>query len=71
MSPSEIHRIEDYLRRTFHNDKIKIDIPARAGATIEVHVGNEFVGVLHRDEDEGEISYALQIVILEDDLPPA
>ena len=70
MTPTEIKRIEDYLRRTFGNNKIVIDIPTRRGATIEVHVDNEFIGVLHRDEDEGEVSYALQIVILEEDLPP-
>ncbi|HBT41650.1 MAG TPA: DUF3126 domain-containing protein, partial [Rhodospirillaceae bacterium] len=34
-----------------------------------VYLGEQFVGVLHRDEDEGEVSYSLQIAILEEDLP--
>ena len=29
----------------------------------------EFLGVIYRDEDEGEVSYALSIAILEEDLP--
>lgn len=36
-----------------------------------MRVGDEFVGVVHRDEDEGEVSYSLNLVILEEDLPPA
>ncbi|HSK39135.1 MAG TPA: DUF3126 family protein, partial [Arenibaculum sp.] len=38
---------------------------------IEVRIGDEFIGVLHRDEEEGEISYSLLITILEEDLPAA
>jgi hypothetical protein len=28
-------------------------------------------GVLYRDDEEGEVSYSLNISILEEDLPPA
>ena len=68
MTPIEIAKIQDYLRRTFDNDQIFIDRQVRPTAPIEVRVGQEFVGVLHRDEDEGEVSYALNISILEEDL---
>jgi len=34
-----------------------------------VQIGEEFVGVLHRDDDEGEVSYSLLMSILEEDLP--
>jgi len=34
----------------------------------EFFVGQEFVGVVHRDDEDGEVSYALQISILEEDL---
>lgn len=71
MTPNEIARVQDYLRRTFANDRIAIDPPAKRGAPIEVRIGDEFIGVLHRDEEEGEVSYALHITILEEDLPPA
>jgi hypothetical protein len=70
MKPNEIARVQDYLRRTFANDRIAIDPPVKRGAPIEVRIGDEFIGVLHRDDDEGEISYALHITILEEDLPP-
>ena len=70
MTPNEIARVQDYLRRCFSNNRIAIDLPAKPTAPIEVRIGDEFIGVLHRDEDEGEVSYALQISILEEDLPP-
>ncbi|KZB72668.1 MULTISPECIES: DUF3126 family protein [Thalassospira] len=71
MTPSEIARVEDYLRRTFENPKIAVDVPKKKGHPVEMRVGDEFVGVVHRDEDEGEVSYSLNLVILEEDLPPA
>jgi hypothetical protein len=70
MTDEEIARMQDYLRRTFDNDRIFVDKPIRPGAPIEVRIGQEFIGVLYRDEDEGEVSYFLNISILEEDLPP-
>lgn len=70
MTPLEISRVEAYLRATFGNDKIKIEPITKKNAPIEVTIAGEFIGVLHRDEDEGEVSYALNISILEEDLPP-
>jgi len=32
-------------------------------------LGEEFIGVVYRDEDEGEVSYAFNMAILEMDLP--
>lgn len=70
MNPNEIARVESYLRRTFANDKIIIEPPAKKGAPVEIKIGDEFIGVLYRDEDEGEVSYQVQITVLEEDLPP-
>lgn len=70
MTPNEITRVQDYLRKTFANPRIIIDPPPKRGAPVEVRIGEEFIGVLHRDDDEGEVSYALHMTILEMDLPP-
>lgn len=70
MTSEEIAKMQDYLRRTFDNNRIFVDKPIQPGAPIEVRVGQEFIGVLYRDEDEGEVSYILNMSILEDDLPP-
>ena len=70
MTPNEIARLQDYLRRTFDNSKIFVEPPVKKGATVEVRLADEFIGVLYRDEDEGEVSYSFQMSILEEDLPP-
>ncbi len=70
MTPTDIARVETYLRRTLGNPRIGIAAPKRKGATVEVTLDGEFIGTLHRDEDDGEVSYALHVTILEEDLPP-
>ena len=69
MTPIEIGRVQAYLRKALDNNRIAIKPPARKGGPVEVIVGGEFLGVLHRDDDEGEVSYGLHISILEEDLP--
>jgi hypothetical protein len=70
MTPTEIAQVQVYLRQTFGNDRIRVVAPAKRGAPIEVRIGDEFLGVLHRDDEEGEVSYSLHMTILADDLPP-
>jgi hypothetical protein len=71
MTDNEIARVQAYLRKTLGNDHITVEPPERAGQSCEVTLSGEFVGTLHRDVDEGEVSYALHVVILEEDLPAA
>ena len=69
MKPSEIDRVEAYLRSTLGSDRIRIEVPKTRGASVEVRAGREFIGTLHRDDEDGEVSYSLHITILEEDLP--
>lgn len=69
MTPKEIARLTNYLRQTFNNPRITILPPSKDGHPIEMRIGEEFIGVVHRDVDEGEVSYSIQIMILEEDLP--
>ena len=69
MNETDIARVQAYLRATLGNDRIHIDIPKRKGGTVEVRVGEEFIGTVHRDDDDGEVSFSLTISILDEDLP--
>ena len=69
MNAADIARVQSYLRTTLGCDRINIDTPTKRGASVEVRVGREFLGTLHRDEDDGEVSFSLHITILEEDLP--
>ncbi len=70
MTPIDITRVETYLRRTLGNPKIAVAAPKRKGATVEVTLDGEFIATLHRDDDDGEVSYSLTMTILDEDLPP-
>ncbi|MEE2654194.1 MAG: DUF3126 family protein [Pseudomonadota bacterium] len=70
MNRNEVARVQSYLRRTFGNNGIEIDMPEKPGQPVEIRVGSEFIGVLYRDDEEGEISYSMMMSILEEDLPP-
>jgi hypothetical protein len=69
MQPADIARVEAYLRKTIGSDRIRIEVPQNRSASIEVWAGGEFLGTLHRDDEDGEVSYSLQITILDEDLP--
>jgi hypothetical protein len=68
MNPTEIKKVQDYLRRLFENDNIGIVRPRTTTSSIEVTIAGEFIGTIFRDDDEGEISYALNMSILSEDL---
>jgi len=70
MQPADVARVEAYLRTTIGSDRIRIVVPQSRSASVEVWAGSEFLGTLHRDDEDGEVSYSLQISILEEDLPP-
>lgn len=70
MKPSDIARVQAYLRRILGSDRITLIAPPRPGLSVEVSVEGEVIGTVHRDDEEGEVSYAVTLSILEEDLPP-
>jgi hypothetical protein len=70
MNKADLDRVQAYLRRLLGSDRIQLLAPARPGLSVEVAVQDEVIGTLHRDEEEGEVSYSVHLTILEEDLPP-
>jgi hypothetical protein len=70
MTPSEIERLQTYLRKLFGSETIKIVPPVRKGLSIELAVKGETIGTVHQDIDEGETSYSILLTVLEEDLAP-
>ncbi|MCO6415409.1 DUF3126 family protein [Siccirubricoccus sp. KC 17139] len=68
MTPAELAAVQAHLRRMLGNERIKLATPQRRNASVEMFVGSEFVGTVHRDVEDGEVSYAIQIVVLAEDL---
>lgn len=65
----EIQRLQKYFRQTFRLDTIEVRARPQKTDSVEVYVGDEFIGVLFKDEEEGETSYAFNMAILDIDLP--
>jgi hypothetical protein len=64
----EIAKIERYLRRKFRNTGIAIEGRKNKDDSAEVMLDGEFIGVVFKDEDDGETSYDLHMTILDIDL---
>lgn len=71
LTRSEIWRLEKYLRNLFRLDTITVVERPKQPDSVEVLVNGEFIGVIYKDEEEGELSYDFNMGILEMDLPPA
>mgnify|MGYP000172385825 CR=1 FL=1 len=69
MDKSEIRRLQQYLRGLFKLDALTLHERANKDDSVEVNVGDEFIGIIFKDEDEGETSYQFQMAILDIDLP--
>ena len=69
MTRQEIAKLEKYLRGLFRLDSIKLEARAQKDDSAEVYVGDEFIGLCFKDEEEGELSYHFQMTILDFDLP--
>ncbi len=68
MTRDEILKLERYLKKIFRLPDIQVRQRPRKEDSAEVYVGEEFIGVLFRDDDEGEIAYQFQMAILDFDL---
>lgn len=69
MNPQEIARLQGYLKEKFNRPDLSIRARANKDDSAEVYFGDEFVGVLFRDDEEGDVSYDFNMAILEIDLP--
>jgi Protein of unknown function (DUF3126) len=65
--PVERPVLQDYLRRLFENDKLRIVARAKKTDSVELVSGEDFLGVISADDPKGK-SYTLQMAILDFDL---
>jgi hypothetical protein len=68
LKPEELKKLTQYLRMKFELPSIQVKMRPQKDDSAEVYIGDEFIGVLFRDEEDGELSYNFQMAILEFDL---
>lgn len=67
MTPEEIRKLEAYFKRTF-NDQMQIRARPKKDDSAEVYLGEEFLGVVFKDTEDGDLSYNFSMAILGIDL---
>lgn len=68
MEKAELAKVETYLRRTFTNAAIRVVPRPKKKDSAEVYIGEEFIGVLSEDNEDGDKSYFFEMAILDTDL---
>ena len=68
MNAKELQQLTDYFRRTFANPALAVKARPKITDSAELYLGEEFLGIVSRIDDEGEVSYDLSMSILDIDL---
>ncbi|WP_026379705.1 DUF3126 family protein [Afifella pfennigii] len=68
MSIEELKKLQAYLRRLFGNETITVKARPRKDDSAEVFIGDEFIGIIFRDDEDEDLSYNFSMAILEIDL---
>ena len=68
MDVQEIRKLDAYLKRLFGNARIRVVPRPKKDDSAEVYIGDEYIGVLFVDDEDGERSYNFNMAILGIDL---
>jgi hypothetical protein len=67
VKPEEIKKLDAYFKRTL-NPQIVVKARPRKNDSAEVYLGEEFLGVVYIDDEDGDRSYNFSMAILDVDL---
>jgi len=68
VKPDEIRKLEAYLQKKFELPKLVVRARPKKDDSAEVYIGEEFIGVIYRDDDDDDLSWNFQMAILSYDL---
>lgn len=65
---TELAKLQDYLRKTFNNTNITVRARMKKTDSAEVYMGEEYIGIIHVDDEDGDRSFNFTMAILDVDL---
>jgi len=68
LKPEELRKLDAYFKRVFKNPGLEVKARPRKDDSCELYLNDEFLGLIYKDEDEGELSYNFSMAILDIDL---
>lgn len=68
MNHPEIIKLQKFLQQKFNNKNIDIRPRNKLNDSVEVFIGDESIGLIHVDDEDGDRSYIFNMSILDIDL---
>lgn len=68
MKDQEVAKLEAYFKRKFQTPNMKLRKRPKIEDSVELYIGEEFIGVITRDDEDGDLSYNFSMCVLEFDL---
>ena len=68
MNHPEIIKLQKFLQLKFNNKNIDVRPRAKLNDSVEVYIGDESIGLIHVDDEDGDKSYIFNMSILDIDL---
>ena len=62
MKPEEIRKLDAYFKRTFQNPNLQVKARPRKEDSCELYIGEEFLGLVYKDEEEGDYNFSMAIL---------
>lgn len=62
MKPEEIRKLEAYFKKVFQNPNLQVKARPRKDDSAEVYMGDEFLGLVYKDEDDGDYNFSMAIL---------
>nr|WP_210259192.1 DUF3126 family protein [Agrobacterium sp. a22-2] len=67
VKPEEIKKLDAYFKRMFGSTMV-VKARPRKDDSAEVYLGDEFLGIVFRDDEDGDLSFNFSMAILDVDL---
>ena len=68
MNQPEIIKLQKFLQLKFNNKNIDVRPRHKLNDSVEVFIGDESIGLIHADDEDGDKSYIFNMSILDIDL---
>lgn len=71
MNATDVKKLEKYLQDKFGNKNITLKTRPKADDSVEFLLDGEYMGTVYKDEEDGDVSYCINISVLSIDLDEA
>lgn len=71
IQPEEISQLQNFMQTRFKTTGFALKMREKAKDSVEVLLNGEFIGLIYKDDEDGDVSYDFNMAILGIDLDNA